>query len=259
MIFNLPHQSAAMLERDLDTILTGPANQVSLYPLMSAPPAERSMRRTMGLPDRRRRAEFYGRILSRLRPAFTPVSAWCFSRGGHGIDEYVVSSPDYLGLGSGAFGYLDGRVYASTFSLHSYVERIGQGLTGITGERQLSGRERMRYDLLMRLFGLRLERRWVRERYGRRFERALWPELTALRALGAVTQSADGWRLTDRGMLVWVLMMSAFFESVNEFRAQMRLNIRDEFDAADVAAIRAEEIGHGRPAHGSRWPAGLGR
>lgn len=259
MIFNLPHQTATMLERDLDTVLEGPANQVSLYPLMSAPPAERSMRRTMGLPDRHRLGQFYHRILARLRPAYTPVSAWCFNRGGHGIDEYVVSSPDYLGLGSGAFGYLDGCMYASTFSLHSYVERVSQGLTGITGERQLSGRERMRYDLLMRLFGLRLERRWVRERYGMRFERALWPELTALGALGAVRESADGWQLTDRGMLVWVRMMSAFFESVNEFRAQMRLNIRDEFDAGEVAVVPAGEIGHGRPAHAGRWPAGLGR
>jgi len=259
MIFNLPHQTAAMLERDLDTVLAGPANQVSLYPLMSAPTAERSMRRTIGLPDRHRLSEFYGRILARLRPAFTPVSAWCFNRGGHGIDEYVVASPDYLGLGSGAFGYLDGCVYASTFSLHSYVDRIGQGLTGITGERQLSGRERMRYDLLMRLFGLKLERRWVRERYAMRFERTLWLELKALRALGAVRESADGWQLTDRGMLVWVLMMSAFFESVNEFRAQMRLSIRDESDAGEVAVVPPGEIGHGRPAHAGRWPAGLGR
>jgi menaquinone C8-methyltransferase len=259
MIFNFPHQTAAMLERDLETVLEGPANQVSLYPLMSAPAVERSMRRRMGLPDRSRLADLYRRILSRLRPAFTPVSAWCFSRGGHGIDEYVVSSPDYLGLGSGAFGYLDGRVYASTFSLHSYLERVGRGLTGITGERQLSGRERMRYDLLMRLFGLRLERAWVRERYGVRFERTLWPELRLLGALGAVRASADGWQLTDRGMLVWVLMMSAFFEAVNEFRAQMRLNIRDELDAGDLVVVPARDVGHGRAAHGGRWPAGLRR
>jgi coproporphyrinogen III oxidase-like Fe-S oxidoreductase len=259
MIFNLPHQSAAMLERDLGTVLEGHANQVSLYPLMRAPLAERSMRRSMGLPDRDRLAGFYRRILERLRPAFTPVSAWCFNRGGHGIDEYVVSSPDYLGLGSGAFGYLDGRLYASTFSLHSYLERVGRGLTGITGERRLSGRERMRYDLLMRLFGLRLERRWVRDRYGMRFERSLWPELKLLGALGAVRASADGWALTDRGMFVWVLMMSAFFESVNEFRAQMRLNIRAELDDGDVATFPVRDVGHGRPTHAGRWPAGLGR
>jgi coproporphyrinogen III oxidase-like Fe-S oxidoreductase len=193
----------------------------------------------MGLPDRRRLADFYARILAGLRPAFTPASAWCFNRAGgaeRGLDEYVVSSPEYLGLGSGAFGYLDGRVYASTFSLRSYLERITNGLSGITGERRLSGRDRMRYDLMMRLFGLRLEREWVRRRYGRRFERMLWPELAGARLIGAVRADARGWTLTDRGMLLWVVMMSAFFESVNEFRAQMRAQIRDELE--DVAEVR---------------------
>jgi coproporphyrinogen III oxidase-like Fe-S oxidoreductase len=245
MIYNLPHQSEAMLEHDLDEVLAGPANQVSFYPLMTSKSVERKMGKAMGLPDRRRLHRLYGRVLARLRPAFTPSSAWCFNRGGHGIDEYVVASPDYVGIGSGAFGNLCGNVYASTFSLRSYVERVERGETGVTGERVLGLRERMRYDLLMRLFGLRLDRDWVRRRYGARFERALWPELTGLRLLGAVAEDERGWRLTDRGMFLWVLMMSAFFESVNEFRAQMRAQIpaeldEDEDDAGEVAVPLAD-------------------
>jgi len=247
MIYNLPHQTEAMLEADLEAVLEGPANQVSFYPLMTSATVERKMGKAMGLPDRSRLRRYYGRVLARLRPEFTASSAWCFNRGGHGIDEYVVQSPDYVGLGSGAFGNLGGRVYASTFSLRSYVERIERGLSGVTGERTLGPREQMRYDLLMRLFGLKLEREWVRSRYGTRFERALWPELTALKAIGAVLEDERGWRLTDRGMFIWVQMMSAFFESVNEFRAQMRAQIsaeleEDEDDAVAVVPVGA--IGH---------------
>jgi coproporphyrinogen III oxidase-like Fe-S oxidoreductase len=241
MIFNLPHQDAALLERDLDCVEAGPANQVSFYPLMSARATQKKMRLAMGLPDRGRLAQFYARILARLRPQFLAASAWCFNRraaGGaaSGSDEYVVFAPEYLGLGSGAFSYLGGRVHAATFSLHSYAGRIARGLPGITGARTLGARERMRYDLLMRLFGGSLERDWVRSRYGPRFERTLWPELAALHLLGAVRADARGWRLTDRGMLLWVLMMSAFFESVNELRAQMRARIRDELDGDARAA-----------------------
>jgi menaquinone C8-methyltransferase len=241
MIFNLPHQDEALLERDLDCIAAGPANQVSFYPLMSARATQKRMQLAMGLPDRGRLAHCYARILARLRPDFVAASAWCFNRrvpGGApgGSDEYVVSAPEYLGLGSGAFSYLGGRVHAATFSLHSYAGRIARGLPGITGERALGTRERMRYDLLMRLFGGSLERDWVRARYGPRFERALAPELAALRLVGAVRADARGWRLTDRGMLLWVLMMSAFFESVNELRAQMRARIRDELDGGARAA-----------------------
>jgi coproporphyrinogen III oxidase-like Fe-S oxidoreductase len=245
MIYNLPHQTEAMLEADLDVVLAGPANQVSFYPLMSSKTVERKMGRAMGLPDRRRLARYYRRVLERLRPAFTPSSAWCFNRGGHGIDEYVVSSSDYVGVGSGAFGNVGGVAYATTFSLRSYVEHVERGLTGVTGERRLGERERMRYDLMMRLFALRLERDWLRAKYGRHVELKLAPELAALRMLGAIAEDERGWQLTDRGMLVWVMMMSSFYESVNEFRAQMRAQIPAELedDEAEVA-VPIDAVGH---------------
>jgi menaquinone C8-methyltransferase len=247
MMWNLPHQSEAMLEADLDAVLASPANQASFYPLMHSPAAARRMARTMGLPVRHRLARYYGRILARLRPSFAPTSAWCFSRGAPGIDEYIVDNGEYLGLGSGAFGYVGGTVYATTFSLNSYVERVERGLTGVTGERPTGARERMQYDLLVRLFGLRLDRAWVRARYGRRFERALAPELLAFRLSGAITQDAAGWSLTDRGMYLWVQMMSVFFESVNAFREQMRHQIRAELgdEAIGDALVPLAEIRHG--------------
>ena len=146
----------------------------------------------MGLPARHRLRRDYARILARLRPTFVPTSAWCFSRGAPGIDEYLVDNGEYVGLGSGAFGYVGGTVYATTFSLNSYVERVERGLSGVTGQRSNGPRERMLYDLLVRLNGLRLERDWVRARYGRRFERALAVELLGLRVLGAVVADARG-------------------------------------------------------------------
>jgi menaquinone C8-methyltransferase len=247
LMWNLPHQSEAMLEADLDAVLASAANQASFYPLMHSPAAARKMARTMGLPARHHLRRFYDRILARLRPAFAPTSAWCFSRGAPGIDEYLVESGDYVGLGSGAFGYVDGTVYATTFSLNSYVDRVERGLSGVTGERPIGAHERMQYDLLVRLFGLRLERDWVRARYGRRFERGLAAELLAFRLLGAIRADARGWSLTDCGMYLWVQMMSAFFESVNAFREQMRHQIRAELDdeALGEALVPLAEIRHG--------------
>ena len=253
LIWNLPNQTAAMLEADLDTLLECPANQASLYPLMNAPSVSRRMARTLGLPDHGHLRDFYERILARLERAFVPTSAWCFTRGAKGIDEYIVDAPDYVGLGSGAFSYLGGTLYATTFSLQVYGERIGRGLTGVTGGRRLGDRERMRYDLLVRLFSLRLEKSWVRARYGARFERVLAPELAALRLVGAVAEDARGWSLTRRGMYLWMRMMTAFFESVDEFREQMREHVREELGEGAVHEylVPLAEIRHG--------PAGLRR
>jgi len=228
MIWNLPHQTTAMLEADLDTLIQCPANQASLYPLMTSRTAARRMAKTLGRRHRVGMREDYDRILARLGSSFVPTSAWCFTRGAKGIDEYIVGAADYIGLGSGAFSYVAGVLYATTFSLQAYVARIDRGLSGITGKRQLGERESMRYDLLVRLFGLRLEKDWVRARYEQRFERMLRPELLALKLIGAITEDERGWSLTRRGMFLWVRMMSAFFESVDEFREQMRHHIQDE-------------------------------
>ena len=248
MIWNLPQQTAAMLEADLDTLLLSPANQASLYPLMTSPTAARRMAKTLGRRHKERMGDHYERILARLGSSFVPTSAWCFNRGSRSIDEYIVGAANYVGLGSGAFSYVDGVLYATTFSLQAYVERIDRGLTGVTGERRMGVRERMRYDLLVRLFGLRMEKDWVRARYGERFERTLRPELLGLKVVGAIDEDEQGWSLTPRGMFLWVRMMSAFFESVDEFREQMRRHIIDELGDADAAEYRVPLAAIGRGA-----------
>ena len=237
MIWNLPHQTAAMLDADVEAVLASPANQASFYPLMASPSAARRIERSLGHRHAGPRRASYERIVDRLQPAFTPTSAWCFTRGGKGIDEYIVDAPTYLGLGSGAFSYVDGTLFVTTFSLQAYVERIERGLTGITEERRFAEREALRYELLVGLNGLRLGKSTVRARRGNRFERVLAPELLGLRACGAIVEDDRGWSLTRRGMFIWVRLMSAFYESVDEFREQMRGLVRDELGDATPESV----------------------
>ena len=118
-----------------------------------------------------------------------------------------MASENYVGVGSGAFSYLDGTLFATTFSLQAYNERIRAGLTGITTQHQLSVTDRMRYTLLVKMFGLGLDREWARARYGDRFFRKLWGELRTMEVLGAARRDAQGWRLTGRGMF-WLMSVS---------------------------------------------------
>ncbi|MFZ5444247.1 MAG: coproporphyrinogen III oxidase family protein [Myxococcota bacterium] len=234
MMYDLPGQEPASLEHDLDTILGLKANQVSFYPLMTSKTSEWRVRLTMGEQPQHRVREYYERYLARLRPDFTPQSCWCFSRTRAAIDEYIVDAEDYVGVGSGAFSFIDGSLYATTFSLNTYVERISKGLCGMTGRRVLTSAERMKNLFLSRLFGLELEKAWVRERYGDEFEAQVWYALEAMKRLDAVTEDARAWRLTERGMYYWVLMMSEFFESVNRFRETMRGHIQAELDEPEL-------------------------
>jgi coproporphyrinogen III oxidase-like Fe-S oxidoreductase len=230
LIFNQPHQTLESLKRDVATFRTLGANQISLYPLMTSPTVLNRMERNMGRPDQRRLRKFYQAIVADLAPEFTPTSAWCFTKGGQGSDEYLVASENYVGVGSGAFSYLDGTLYSTSFSLQAYGERIREGLTGITTSHHLGDTDRMRYTLLVKMFGLGLDREWARARHGSKFFRKLWGELRSMELLGAVTRDDRGWRLTGRGMFWLMLMMSEFFESVNAYRDAMRAHVKEELD-----------------------------
>jgi coproporphyrinogen III oxidase-like Fe-S oxidoreductase len=240
MIFNLPDQTIEMLDHDLAALLELRVPQVSFYPLMTAPTARRKMEKTLGSADPARRHAFYQRILQTMRTEYRASSAWCFNHGsaaGQGgleplIDEYIIDPSDYVGVGSGSFSYVNGWMYSTTFSLNQYRHRITQGRPAITRSKRLSAHERMRYDYLVRLFGLSLSREEMKRKYGWRFWVQLAPELMSMRMLGATRydRESDSIVLTDKGMYCWVLMMAEFFNAVNVFRDEMRSHIRAEID-----------------------------
>ncbi len=247
MIFNLPRQTLAMLDHDLDVVHALGVDQVSFYPLMTAPSARHAMQKSMGQSDPRLRHPMYERILDRMLPAYRAASAWCFSRNAGMFDEYIIDQDDYVGVGSGAFSYVGGAMTSTTFSLQHYCRRVESGLNGVTQRRSLSVHERMRYDFLVRLFGGELSRAHIERRWGRAFALRMAPELLAMRALGATRHDAEGIRLTRRGMYCWMLMMAEFFNSVNDVRERMREHVRQELDAwNEEARVPVEAIGRAR-------------
>lgn len=242
MIFNLPNQTLAMLDADLHTLLELQVDQISFYPLMTADSARRRMEHALGRADPVRRQEFFEHIAQTMRCDYEASSAWCFSRkdgntgedGRKMLDEYIIEQDDYVGVGSGAFSYVDGWMYSTTFSINRYRQRIAQGQSAISQAKCLSLRQRMRYDYLVRLFGLSLSREFVRRKYGGAFWWLLSPELWTMRLIGATRHETDAIRLTPLGRYYWVLMMAEFFNTVNRFRDEMRLHIREELEEWSV-------------------------
>ncbi len=240
MIFNLPEQDEPSLLRDIKLITSQPSvNQVTFYPLMSATSTTRKMRMTMGEVSFDREARFYNLILDSLPEDFTPSSAWCFSRNTSTIDEYVIENEEYLGLGSGSLSYLHGTLYSSTFSLNNYSRQIETGRFGISRRQPLTGRDQLRYFMLMNLFGLKLDKQLAEHRYPG-FFRKLAPEILALKIMGAIRDEGDHLVLTRRGMRIWILIMREFFMAVSDFRDLMRHAIKEELDAPGPLQIRLQ-------------------
>ena len=228
MIFNIPHQSQDSLINDLERLIRLGIDQISYYPLMPSDETQRSINKHMGHLDFHNEKAMYRLIQSHLSEYYQPSSAWCFSKSSSSIDEYIVDHNEYLGVGSGSFSYLNSGSYSTSFSIDHYIDLVSRGKSAITAGRPMTQHEQMQYDLLMKLFGLRIQKSDICMTYGELFHEKLWKELTTFKLLGALKETEDELLLTDRGMYYWVIMMREFFIGVNNFRSQMRAQIHDE-------------------------------
>jgi coproporphyrinogen III oxidase-like Fe-S oxidoreductase len=219
MIFNFPAQSPEILEKDLDRLLGIGPDQVTYYPLMVSDMTRSAMARTVGNVDFRRERKYYRRIVNALTPEFRSSSAWCFSRKKGMIDEYIVDYDEYAGLGSGSIGYMKGRCYANTFDISRYVRQVEAGEFPLMASRAFSLRDRVRYDFVMKLFGLKVDTAFFREKYGRPVLPILWKDIAAFSLAGGIRYRNGAFELTKKGAYYWVVIMREFFTAVNNFRS----------------------------------------
>lgn len=184
----------------------------------------------MGRYSQENEKPYYDLIRQAMDGNYQLSSVWCMSRKQGLIDEYITADTDYIGVGSGSFSYLDGTLYANTFSLQRYTRFIDKRGSAITAVRRLSLRDQAHYDMVMTLFGLNMDVGRLDRKYRGRLQRLLWKELLLLRLTGSVRTEGGQMRLTRRGQYEWVIIMREFFSSINNFRDQMRRQVRAELD-----------------------------
>jgi len=219
MIYNFPTQTASMMESDLEILKQIAPDQITFYPLMISDATRGRMERIMGTVSHAKEQAFYKMITQHLEGLYRPSSAWCFSRKDSPmIDEYIVSGNEYAGVGSGAFGLINGSIYANTFSLKQYVHSIDQGSLPLSARKIFSKKETLRYAFLMDLFGLSLDKEAFRNQFGSSVFSELALECLFFLLAGGIRIHADRIDLTRRGQYYWVIMMREFFIGVDNFR-----------------------------------------
>lgn len=218
MIFNFPSQTPEILLEDIRMAMETGAQQITFYPLMTSPSVKVSMANTVGALKPSREADYYSIITKYLSGEFSPLSAWTFARKGtQMIDEYIVDTEEYVGVGSGVFSYLDGTLYASTFSLNEYERRIASGRMAISGIQPFTRHQQMLYRMMMDLFGLNFDRRSFTERFGIPASRGLWLEMLFFNILGAFKRENRSIP-TPVGRYLSLVIMREFFTGVNRLR-----------------------------------------
>ncbi len=221
MIFNFPNQTAQSLQRDLQMILDSGAQQVTFYPLMTSRSVEKSMANSVGKLTHQNEWGFFNLINDALAADFRQLSAWTFVRKAAGmIDEYIVDSEDYVGIGSGSFSYIHGGLYVNTFSTRQYMNAVTAGASPVYAFQAYKPFPRRRYWFLMNLFGLKFSPAAFKRRFGRSIWLALPMEMLFMHLLGAFAGRGNG--LTRNGQYLSLVMMREFFAGVNNFRDAAR-------------------------------------
>ncbi len=217
-IFNFPGQTPEQFEADVETFKALGIDQATFYPLMPSPHKKDAIERRFNRIDTATEQKFYEIILKKLfADGYKASTAWCFSRGEHMIDEYIIDFNDYIGIGSGSVSIVNGNFYVNSFSLDTYAELTISDTLPVVGWRRLSEREHLRYYLLTKLFGMELDTGKFYQRFNAASHRKLWNELTFLKLFGLV-EGEEKIRVTRKGMYPVSVMMREFFAALNNLR-----------------------------------------
>lgn len=230
MIFGFRGQSLEMLQRDMDLLMQLNPRQITTYPLMVTSQTKKSVKGTIAA-EGNELADQYRIIMNTLGKRYRQLTSWTFGRThDEGFDEYVVDNDEYLGVGSGAFSFLNNNLYVNTFSLRRYGERIAAGKTGVERQRLFDKHAVLQYRLMLGVFSARLSRRYFRDVYGVNLDLALFKEMNALRLVGAIRNNPkdrDNLIVTDVGKFLGLVMMKAFYAGMDNVRAQLRKPLRE--------------------------------
>ena len=217
-IFNFPTQTVVQFEKDVAAFKTLGLDQATFYPLMPSPHKKSRLERRFHKIDTSREKEFYDVILRELyQGSYKASTAWCFSRGDRLIDEYIIDYDDYVGVGAGSVGFLNGDFFVNTFSLEKYDELITSGKLPIVSWRRLSEREHFRYYMLTKLFGMSLNPEKFRQRFNGDVNQKLRLELAFFRMFGLVKDNKQI-EVTPQGMYTICVMQKEFFAALNTLR-----------------------------------------
>jgi coproporphyrinogen III oxidase-like Fe-S oxidoreductase len=219
LIFNFPFQTLDIFRSDVKIFKDMGLDQVTFYPLMPSPHKKSTMERKFSRVDNSKEKKYYDIILKEIYSQnYQASTVWCFSKGNRMIDEYIVDYADYIGIGSGSVSLVNGVFYINTFSLGKYSEMLAGDHLPIVRLRNLTVKEYLRYYLLTKLFGTRINKDQFSQQFGARIQDKLRLELMLLKLAGVVREEDDAFRATPEGMYTVSVMMREFFASLNTLR-----------------------------------------
>lgn len=205
LMFAYPDQTFSDLRRDVDEIAFLGAQHLSLYEL-TIDKNSQFYAKGVELDDAQKRADMYQFICERLqRYGFAQYEVSNFSQEGYQSqhNRHYWMGDEYIGVGVGAHGYLDGERYWNVERLADYCQRAVKGVPFYKGREQLTNKQKLS-ELL--LFGLRMNEgvsiRRIEMKAGCSLSKHQQKQLSFLSKEGFLENSEKNIAATSKGRLV---------------------------------------------------------
>lgn len=216
LIFNFPNQTKEQLLRDIAIAKSIGAQQITTYPLMRSNLTKSKIESALGGAMQDNELEFY-RIICAEFSDYKRNNAWGFSKvldcenhlenSGENqatqsstlSDEYVSANHQYLGVGSGAFSFIGGRLFVNAFNLKDYCESVAKKRNANIAYADFARVDILRYLFLCEIFSGKLDIEEFNVSNECDLEKDLRLEIAGLKACGAISVKRDFLKSRDKG------------------------------------------------------------
>lgn len=232
LIFNFPFQRESQLRNDLAIAKKIAPQQITTYPLMKSPLTRKNIANALGESEQDNEYAFY-RVICDEFSDYERNNAWSFSVQDSQRDlaqdlqnplndEYVSYHNQYLGVGSGAFSFIGGRLFVNTFNLKDYVSRISSSGSANIANASFMRSDILRYMFLTQLFSGAVDICAFDRAHSCRVKRDLFAEINGLRIVGAIAQENKIIKCTEFGRYIALTAMKDFYAGMDMVRAVFR-------------------------------------
>ncbi|MDQ7093261.1 coproporphyrinogen-III oxidase family protein [Desulfosporosinus sp. PR] len=202
LMYNIPGQTIAGMERDLHLCMSYGVDQISMYPLIVFPLTP--LQDCIKASGRHRFGEFqeFGiqKRLDRLAReyGYQRTSIWTYAK--KGAKRYTsVTRERFLGLGASAASLYSKYFYLNTFNVAEYIEALENGRTSISLVNQMSDREQQVFWLFWRCYDTNISRQRFSELFGKSLDKEFRLMVSGLKTLGLAKDQEDDLKLTQLG------------------------------------------------------------
>ena len=222
LIFNFPTQTHEMLIKDLDIAKSLGVEQITSYPLMSSSLTKDKMSKAFDAQQNSNEYSFYNIIKNSLKEYYQN-NAWSFSKEKAKMsDEYVTNHNEYIGIGSGAFSYINNNLYINAFNLDEYSNLVLKRPNAIVASSSFSFQKRLQYHFLTWLFSGSIDIEKFNYAFDTNLLNSLKKEMFMLKKADAIFIKEGKIYTTNFGQYLCLIMMKEFYSGMDRIRAMFK-------------------------------------